>query len=133
MNNILFIDTCVWLDMAEKPSLKTLALALKQLLESNEIDILTTDIIEEEFKRNKDRVIDISRQKISQDINNVKSLIKKAAEGEDKTNVISSLDEVRHKLPSMSEGFFFCSHKKVPTEPNKSISQHFLVHFTTLK
>jgi hypothetical protein len=89
--------------MAQKPSLKTLALALKQLLEFNEIDILTTDIIEEEFQRNKDRVIDISRQKISQDINNVKSLIKKAAEGEDKIDVISSLDEIRHKLPSMSD------------------------------
>ena len=73
--NKLMLDTCVWLDIAKNPSLKPLGLVLKQLLESNNLIILTTDIIREEFLRNKDRVIDMSRQKMAQEITNIKSLI----------------------------------------------------------
>ena len=62
---VLMIDTCVWLDMAKTPSLKSLSLALKQLVDTNEIVILMTNIIEEEFNRNREKVVDISRQKIS--------------------------------------------------------------------
>lgn len=101
--SILMIDTCVWLDMAKSPSLKTLVLALKQLLDSNEINILITDIIKEEFQRNKERVIDISRKKISQEISNVKSLIDIASEDIDKSKILLGLDEIKHKLPSMTD------------------------------
>lgn len=100
---ILMLDTCVWLDMAKNPSLQTLALTLKQLLDSNEINILITDIIKEEFQRNKERVIDASRKKISQEISNVKSLIDMASVGIDKSTIITGLDEIKHKLPSMTD------------------------------
>lgn len=101
--NKLMLDTCVWLDIAKNPSLKPLGLVLKQLLESNNLIILTTDIIREEFLRNKDRVIDMSRQKMAQEITNIKSLINLAPVGMDKSSILSGLDEVKHKLPTMTD------------------------------
>lgn len=101
--NKLMLDTCVWLDIAKNPSLKPLVLVLKQLLEDNNLIILTTDIIREEFLRNKDRVIDMSRQKMAQEINNIKSLINLAPIDENKSSILSGLDEVKHKLPTMAD------------------------------
>ncbi len=100
---VLMIDTCVWLDMAKTPSLKSLSLALKQLVDTNEIVILMTNIIEEEFNRNREKVVDISRQKISQEISNIKSIIDFAPIDLDKSTILYGLDEIKHKLPSMTD------------------------------
>ena len=99
--NIIMIDTCVWIDLAKNPSLKPLALALKQLIESSDLKIITTSIIKEEFQNNKDKLVNIGRKQLSQNIKNLKNIIDEHSTEENKEDIVKGLDEINHKLPTM--------------------------------
>ncbi|ADN08226.1 PIN domain-containing protein [Sulfurimonas autotrophica] len=99
--NIIMIDTCVWIDLAKNPALKPLTLAIKQLIDSNELKIITTKIIKEEFLNNKDKLVEIGRKKISQNIKNLKSLIHEHSTVSNKEDALKGLDDINHKLPTM--------------------------------
>ena len=99
--NIIMIDTCIWIDLAEKPSLRPLALALKQLIDSNEVKVISTPIIKEEFQNNRDKFIKKGRKNISQNIFNLKNLIKEHSTEDNREDILKGLDELNHKLPTM--------------------------------
>jgi hypothetical protein len=100
-HHILMIDTCIWIEIAKNPSYKSLTITLKHLVETDQIKILTTDIIKDEFIRNKDKLLEIGRQKFSQNIKNLKTLIKEHSENKDTEAVLKELDNINHKLPDM--------------------------------
>lgn len=104
--HILLIDTCVWLDLAKDSSSKPVLMALQNLIDSKIIKIIVPTIVKEEFLRNKDRVIDIGKQKLSQDIKRVKSIIKQYSVDSEKDTIISGLDDINHKLPMMKDTIF---------------------------
>lgn len=99
--NIIMIDTCVWIDLAKNPSLKPLTRIIKELIDSGELKIITTKIIKEEFLKNKDKLVNLGRQKISQNIKNIKSLIHEHSTISNKVDALNGLDDIHHKLPTM--------------------------------
>lgn len=77
MFNIL-IDTCVWLDLADKPQQTALMSPLEGLLSYGGINILVPRIVLEEFKRNRSRVAEKSTKGLSTHINLVKDAVRRS-------------------------------------------------------
>jgi len=102
----LLIDTCVWLDLAKDPSNEPIIIALKYLVEAGVIKLLIPVLIKEEFERNKDRVVEASRQRLSQEFKRIKKVVEKFGELGDKAQVIGVLDDVHHKIPILTDAVF---------------------------
>jgi hypothetical protein len=77
MFNVL-IDTCVWLDLADKPQQTALMSPLEGLLSYGGINILVPRIVLEEFKRNRSRVAEKSTKSLSTHINLVKDAVRRS-------------------------------------------------------
>jgi len=103
VEHVLLLDTCVWLDLAKDSSGNYLIRALRELMEYPVIKIIVPTIIKNEFLRNKKRAIDIGRQKLSQDIRRIKKIIELYSGNEKKSDIISGLDDVNHKLSIMTD------------------------------
>jgi hypothetical protein len=95
------IDTCVWIDLAKNPSLKPLTKTIKELVEANDLKIITTGIIKEEFLNNKDKLVNIGRQQLSQNIKTLKSLIGEHSTISNKEDALNGLNDISHKLATM--------------------------------
>lgn len=61
----LLIDTCVWLDLAKDYRQLPLLDALFAMIEADEASLILPQIIQDEFARNKDRIIADSRRSLS--------------------------------------------------------------------
>jgi hypothetical protein len=81
-------------------------MALKNLLKDEVIRVIIPTIVKEEFLRNKDRVIDIGKQKLFQDIRKVKNIIEQYSDNSEKDTIISGLDDINHRLPMMTDAIF---------------------------
>ena len=101
--DILLIDTCVWLDLAKDTSNKAIIMTLKNLIEAKSVKILLPTIIKEEFLRNKSKIIDNSKKKISREIKNVKEIVNQYELSDNKSTILSSLTDINHKLPILSD------------------------------
>jgi hypothetical protein len=101
--DILLIDTCVWLDLAKDTSNKTIIMTIKSLIDSESIKILLPNIIKEEFLRNKSKIIDNSKKKISREIKNVKEIVTQYDLSDNKSTILNSLTDINHKLPMLSD------------------------------
>lgn len=100
--HLLMLDTCVWLDISTKKADLPMLLALEHLVEGGVIKLLVPDLIETEFDRNKDRVIDATRKRLSTECRLVKGIIKSYG-GQDKQVALDAIDDVNHRLPILSE------------------------------
>lgn len=101
----ILIDTCVWLDLAKDPASMPVLTALTDLVKSGRVTIYLPKLIEEEFKRNKDRVTDVARQRLSQDFKRIKGVVDKFG-NEDKKLVVGVLEDINHKLPMLTDSIF---------------------------
>lgn len=73
--HILMLDTCVWLEVASKKNeMRTLA-AIEYLVEQGVVAVLLPALVQEEFERNKDRVADQTRKRLSQECKLVKEVL----------------------------------------------------------
>lgn len=77
MFNVL-IDTCVWLDLADKPQQTTLLAPLEGLLSYGGINLLIPRIVLEEFKRNRGRIAEKSTKGLSTHLNLVKDAVRRS-------------------------------------------------------
>ncbi|EJZ8384442.1 PIN domain-containing protein [Klebsiella oxytoca] len=98
----LFIDTCVWLTIAKSKNQHVLLEAFNQLLESNTAVIIIPDLVREEFLRNKERVIEATKQQIGAEFHKVKKIVGTYG-GSDKEKVLDVLNDVGSRLPILSE------------------------------
>lgn len=103
LKDILLIDTCVWLDLAKDTSNKAIIMTLKSLIENNNIKILLPSIIKEEFLRNKKKIIDNSKKKISRELKNVKEIVNQYDLSDNKSTILNSLTDINYKLPMLSD------------------------------
>ena len=71
----LYIDTCVWLTIAKSKNQHALLEAFNQLLDSNNAAIVIPTLVKEEFLRNKDRVIEATKQQIGSEFGNGANLL----------------------------------------------------------
>ena len=74
----VLIDTCVWLDLADKPQQTALLDPLEGLLSYAGVDVLIPQIVYDEFKRNKGRIAEKSTKGLSTHFSQVKDAVRAA-------------------------------------------------------
>jgi hypothetical protein len=107
MKPVLFIDTCVWLDLAKSKADELIISVIEELMKSNQVIVIMTDLIKTEFARNKKRVAESSTQRYTQEFKLVRKIIQTYADMENREKTLSAIDEVSHKLPLLSDTVYF--------------------------
>lgn len=102
----ILIDTCVWLDLAKDYQQQAVLATLEELVQQREIELVLPRTIIDEFARNKDRVIEQSSRSISSTLKRVKEVMEKYGDPQQKSVVISQLNDVDHRLPILGEAVF---------------------------
>lgn len=100
--NIL-IDTCVWLDVAKDYQQQAILAALEELIRQGDVALILPSIVVDEFARNKARVIDESSRSLSSTLKRVKEAVEKFGDPRKKSAVLSQLNDVDHRLPTLGE------------------------------
>lgn len=98
----LFIDTCVWLTIAKSKNQHALLEAFNQLLHNDHAKIIVPTLVKIEFLRNKDRVIDATKQQVGSEFHKIKKIINTFG-GENKEIALDVLNDVGSRLPILSE------------------------------
>jgi hypothetical protein len=97
--NIL-IDTCVWLDLAKDTRQTPVVGVVEEMLKQKLVTLIVPNIVLEEFRRNRERIITESTKSLMSHFRLVKDAVGKI--GGDKRRmrvVMSHLDDVSHKMP----------------------------------
>lgn len=102
----LLIDTCVWLDMAKDPSSEPVLNALKDMVETGELNLYCPILVKEEFDRNKGRVAEVIKQRLSQEFKRIRKIVDQYGDVDEKGMIIGMLDDIHHKLPILADGVF---------------------------
>jgi PIN domain len=102
----LFIDTCVWLDVAKDHQQQATLGVLEQLVKRGAVKLIIPTIIRNEFARNKARIIQESQRSVSSVLKRAKEIVHQLEDPKRKRAVVAvlaHLNEVDYKLPSMGE------------------------------
>lgn len=99
---LVMLDTCVWLDLATQKAEMPMLAAIENLVRDGSIRILLPDLVRAEFERNKERVIDATRRRLSNEFRVVKGVIESFG-GDGKEAALETLDDVNLRLPILSE------------------------------
>lgn len=102
MFNIL-IDTCVWLDLAKDYQQQAILSALEDLIQQQEISLILPRTVVQEFDRNKARLIEESSRSLSSTFKRVKEAVEKFADPRQKTKMLSQLNEIDHRIPTLGD------------------------------
>lgn len=101
MFNVL-IDTCVWLDLAEKSQQTPLIEPLEGLLSYGGVNLLFPQIVKEEFAKNRARVAEKSTKGLTTHFNLVKDAIRRTdGNKRAKERMLAYLSDVNHQLPQV--------------------------------
>jgi hypothetical protein len=100
--HLVTLDTCVWLDLATQKAEMPMLAAIENLVRDGCIKILLPDLVRAEFERNKERVIDATRRRLSTEFRVVKGAIESFA-GDGKGAALEALDDLNLRLPILSE------------------------------
>ena len=100
--HLIMLDTCVWLDISSQKADLPMLVALERLVQEGSIKILLPDLVRTEYERNKERVIDATRKRLSGEFRVVKRVIESFG-GDGKETALATLDDVNHRLPILSE------------------------------
>ena len=76
------------------------------MINAGDLILYCPSLVKEEFARNKDRVAEISTQRLSQEFKRIRKVVDQYNDSDDKGLVISTLDEIHHKLPILADGVF---------------------------
>jgi len=97
MFNVL-IDTCVWLDLADKPQQTALMAPLEGLLSYGGINLLVPRVVLEEFKRNRGRIAERSTKGLNTHLNLVKDAVRRSkGDKRKKERIIAYLGDLGRK------------------------------------
>jgi len=99
----ILIDTCVWLDLAKNYQQQPILSALEDLIHQGEIELILPRIIIDEFARNKLRIIEESSRSLSGVLKRVKEVVEKLGDPSQKDIVLTQLNDVNQRLPSLGE------------------------------
>lgn len=102
----LLIDTCVWLDIAKTSRGEEILNLLTNFIDNKEVEILLPEIIISEFERNKDRVIADAGKSLSSQFKKVKELVAVHADEVSKEEIITKLNDIDKKIPTLGENAF---------------------------
>ena len=99
----ILIDTCVWLDLAKDYQQQAILSALEDLIQQEEISMILPRTVVQEFDRNKARLIEESRRSLSSTFKRVKEAVEKFADPRQKTKMLSQLNEIDHRIPTLGD------------------------------
>ncbi len=99
----ILIDTCVWLDLAKDYQQQPILMTLEELIQQGEVELILPRTVIDEFYRNKARIVQENSRSISSTIKRVKAVVDKFGDPQQKQIVISNLNDVDQRLPSISE------------------------------
>lgn len=99
----ILIDTCVWLDLAKDYQQQAILSALEDLIQQEEISMILPRTVVQEFDRNKARLIEESRRSLSSTFKRVKEAVEKFADPRQKTRMLSQLNEIDHRIPTLGD------------------------------
>lgn len=99
----ILIDTCVWLDLAKDYQQQPTLTALEELIQKGEIELILPRTIIDEFSRNKVRIIEDSTRSLSGTLKRVKEVMEKFGDPRQKQIVLSQLNDVDQRLPTLGE------------------------------
>ena len=99
----ILIDTCVWLDLAKDYQQQTILRTLQELIQQGDIELILPRTIVDEFDRNKARIILESSRSLSNTFKRVKEAVEKFGDPQQKDIVLSHLNDVDQRLPTLGE------------------------------
>lgn len=102
----LLIDTCVWLDIAKTSKGEEILNLLSEFIDNNEVTIILPEIIISEFDRNKDRIVADAGKSLSSHFKKVKEMVAEHADKESKQNILTQLNDIDKKIPTLGENAF---------------------------
>jgi len=109
---ILFIDTCIWIDIAKRP--EPILSAIEELIEAKRISLIVPSIVKDEFHNNEERIVESTRRRLTQEFKTVRQAIGLLGDNDEIKAVINIIDEAHHKLP-IENDIIFSSIKRINT------------------
>lgn len=94
----LFLDTCVWLDLAGSEANDPLLAAVETLCKQRDIELAVPQIIKDEFARNKDRVVQESGRSLSGTLKRARVALWKYGDPKKRRKAADALDDIEHRL-----------------------------------
>jgi hypothetical protein len=94
----MLVDTCVWLDLAKDPSTLPLIGALEELVAGEDVVLVVTRTILDEFAQNKTRLVEDSRRSVSSTRTRTKESTETIRGPIRRRKLIEGLDQVDHEL-----------------------------------
>lgn len=102
----LMIDTCVWLDIAKTSKGEEVLNLLSEFIKCDEVSLLLPEMIFNEFRRNKDRIIAEASRSLSSQFKKVKEMVAEHGSKENKEVLITQLNDIDKKIPTFGETAF---------------------------
>lgn len=99
----ILIDSCVWLNLAKDYQQQVILAALEELIQQGDIELILPCTVVDEFARNKARIIEESSRSLSSTLKRVKEVVEKFGDPRQKQIVLSQLNDVDHRLPTLGE------------------------------
>ncbi|MCC5615468.1 PIN domain-containing protein [Nostoc sp. CHAB 5836] len=98
MQYILF-DTCIWLNLAQKPESRPLLKSILSGLNQNKLKILLSNVTVEEYSRNKDTIVSKYTSSLKSHLNNAKK-IQNYLDGSERSTFLLLLDKANENIKS---------------------------------
>lgn len=98
MINKILLDTDVWLDLAKDYRKAPVLTALGNLVGTGAVELILPEIVIDEFRRNRDRVVEHSRRSLCSHIRRVREAMAEFGDEERRSSAIAQLDHVDHKV-----------------------------------
>lgn len=99
----LFVDTCVWLDLAKQVDGGKMVAILRELHDQGRIRLIVPQIVLDEFERNREKVQKDMTRSVSSKFREVRNAISEHGRGDGKQVAISQLDDITHKGPLINQ------------------------------
>ncbi|WEK04701.1 MAG: PIN domain-containing protein [Candidatus Devosia phytovorans] len=100
----ILVDSSIWLDMAKDHRLLPVLDALRHLVDEERVVLIVPDIVEAEFARNKDRVVEDARRGFASHLKRVRDAVVQFAEDDAKRNAtLQQISELDHRIAMKSE------------------------------
>ncbi|MBE8127706.1 PIN domain-containing protein [Photobacterium damselae] len=100
--NYIFLDTCVFLDISTKKQDLALVSALEELVETDVVKLVVTDLIAEEYERNKEDVANKTARRLSQEFKQVKAVVSEFASA-NQEQTLEVLNDINARLPLLTD------------------------------
>lgn len=106
----LFLDTCVLLDISTKKQDLPLVSALEELVAAGMAKLVVTNLVAEEYERNKEDVANKTARRLSQEFKEVKDVVRAFA-GENQEQTIEVLNDINARLPLLTDANYTTIHR----------------------